>query len=299
MAQSSNFIDPTILNSLDNLEMRARVIVEGFLSGLHRSPAKGFSVEFKDYRHYQRGDDMRHVDWKLYGRSDRMFIKQYEDETNLRCFLLLDSSASMAYSSSSTGMNKLEYGRTLASALAYFIMRQRDAVGLITFDDALRDYLPAMCRQPHLLRILRTLSELKPGANTNIVKPLQELAMNLNRKSLVILISDLLNDEAEVITALRQLRAMGNEVIVFHVLDQEELNFSFSESSEFIDMETQESHVTSPGAIRNVYLENLATYLNYCRSECQKGAVDYCLLNTSEPLDKALYSYMTRRAKSF
>jgi len=298
MAQSTNFIDPAILNSLDNLEMRARVIVEGFLSGLHRSPNKGFSVEFKDYRHYQRGDDMRHVDWKLYGRSDRMFIKQYEDETNLRCHILLDSSASMAYSSGE-GMNKMEYGRTLASALAYFIMRQRDAVGLITFDEKLRDYLPAMCRQPHLLRILRTLNELQPGTTTNIVKPLQELASNLNRKSLVILISDLLDDEAATISALRQIRAMGNEVIVFHVLDDQELSFNFNESSEFVDMETSESHITSPGAIRNAYLENLGRYLEFCRTECQKGAVDYCLLNTSQPLDKALYSYMSRRAKSF
>lgn len=298
MTQSTNFIDPAVLNSLDNLEMRARVIVEGFLSGLHRSPNKGFSVEFKDYRHYQRGDDLRHVDWKLYGRSDRMFIKEYEDETNLRCYILLDSSASMAYSSGE-GMNKMEYGRTLASALAYFIMRQRDAVGLITFDEKMRDYLPAMCRQPHLMRILRTLSELQPGTTTNIVKPLQELASNLNRKSLVILISDLLDDEKATIAALKQIRAMGNEVIVFHVLDDQELNFSFNESSEFIDMETRDSHVTSPGAIRNAYLENLGRYLDYCRSECQKGAVDYCLLNTSQPLDKALYSYMSRRAKSF
>lgn len=297
MSQSSNFIDPGVLNGLDNLELRARVIVEGFLSGLHRSPNKGFSVEFKDYRHYQRGDDMRHVDWKLYGRSDKMFIKQYEDETNVRCHILLDSSASMAYQSAQ--MSKLDYGRTLAAALAYFIMRQRDAVGLITFDDKMRDYLPAMARQPHLVRILRTLQTLKPGASTDIVKPLQDLAQNLKRKSVVILISDLLNDEQGTIRTLRQLRAMGNEVIVFHVLDDQELYFNFGDSSEFIDMETKERHTTSPGAIRSSYLEQLGQYLDYCRSECQKGGVDYCLLNTSQPLDKALHSYITRRGGSF
>ena len=293
MSQNTNFIDPQILGGLDNLELRARVIVEGFLSGLHRSPNKGFSVEFKDYRHYQQGDDMRHVDWKLYGRSDRMFIKQYEDETNVRCHILLDSSASMAYESG--GMSKLDYARTLAAALAYFIMRQRDAVGLITFDEKLRDYLPAMARQPHLMRILRTLHNVKPGATTDIVSPLENLAHNLKRKSMVILISDLLTDEARSITTLRQLRAMGNDVMVFHVLDDQELHFNFGDSSEFIDMESGESHTTSPGAIRSGYLEQLGQYLDYCRSECQKGGVDYCLLNTSQPLDKALHSYISGR----
>jgi uncharacterized protein (DUF58 family) len=292
-AQSSNFIDPAILGSLDNLEMRARVIVEGFLSGLHRSPKRGFSVEFRDYRHYQRGDDMRHVDWKLYGRSDRMYIKQYEDETNLRCHILLDCSASMAYRS--TSMSKFEYARTLAAALVFMLMRQRDAVGLVTFDERTREHLPARGRQPHLLRILRSLSELQPGSTTNTVKPLQDLAMTLNRRGVVILISDLLEDEEGSIRALKQLRAMGHEVIVFHILDDQELHFNFQESSEFIDMETRDSHITSPAAIRNVYLENLGRYLEYCRSECQKAAVDYCLLNTAEPLDRALYAYMTRR----
>lgn len=296
MAQSNNFIDPSVLATLDNLEMRARVIVEGFISGLHKSPKRGFSVEFTDYRHYIRGDDMRHVDWKLYGRTDKLYIKQYEDETNVRCFILLDSSASMGYASGS--MSKLEYGRTLASALAYFIMRQKDAVGLITFDEKVRDYIPAKARQLHLLRILRSLNELQAGTTTDIVRPLTELAMTLNRKSLVILISDMLEDEQATIKALQQLRAMGNEVIVFHVLDDQELNFNFNESSEFIDMESAETHITSPAAVRNAYLENLNNYLNDCRKRCQSSGVDYCLLNTSQPLDKALASYLTRRTRS-
>jgi uncharacterized protein (DUF58 family) len=296
MAQSNNFIDPAVLATLDNLEMRARVIVEGFIAGLHKSPKRGFSVEFTDYRHYIRGDDMRHVDWKLYGRTDKLYIKQYEDETNVRCFILLDSSASMGYASGS--MSKLEYGRTLASALAYFIMRQKDAVGLITFDEKVRDYIPAKARQLHLLRILRSLNELEAGTTTDIVRPLTELAMSLNRKSLVILISDMLEDEQATIKALQQLRAMGNEVIVFHVLDDQELNFNFNESSDFIDMESAETHITSPAAVRNAYLENLNNYLNDCRKRCQSSGVDYCLLNTSQPLDKALASYLTRRTRS-
>ncbi|MFN3163831.1 MAG: DUF58 domain-containing protein, partial [Pseudohongiellaceae bacterium] len=159
MSDSINFLDPSVLTGLSNLELRARVVVEGFLSGLHKSPHRGFSVEFNDYRQYQRGDDMRHVDWKLYARSDKMYIKQYEDETNVRCVILLDTSASMSYSSGS--MSKLNYGVTLASALAYFVNRQRDAVGLITFDDEVRNFIPPRCRQPHLMRILRTLSTLE------------------------------------------------------------------------------------------------------------------------------------------
>ena len=296
MTQSTNFIDPAVLATLDNLEMRARVIVEGFIAGLHKSPKRGFSVEFTDYRHYIRGDDMRHVDWKLYGRSDKMYIKQYEDETNTRCYILLDSSASMAYASSA--MSKLEYGRTLASALAYFIMRQRDAVGLITFDDKVREYLPAMARHIHLLRILRTLNETSAQGQTNAVRPLQELAASLTKKSLVILISDMLEDEEQTIKTLQQLRAMGNEVIVFHVLDNQELYFNFNEASEFIDMETGESHLTSPQAIRNAYLDNLQRYLDECRKKCQSSGVDYCLLDTSQPLDKALASYLTRRTRA-
>lgn len=294
---SGNFIDPTVLGSLDNLEMRARVLVEGFLAGLHRSPKRGFSVEFTDYRHYHPGDDIRHVDWKLYGRTDKLYVRQYEDETNMRCHILLDSSASMGYASD--GMSKLDYGRTLASALAYFIMRQRDAVGLTTFSDRLLERLPAMGRQPHLMRILRTLATQEAGSTTNIVRPLRELATGLKRKSLVMLITDMLEDEEQVIHTLRQLRAMGNEVIVFHVLDEQELHFNFSQSAEFVDMETDERHITTPGAIRASYLENLQRYLDYCRQECQRSGVDYCLMNTAEPLDKALYTYISRRGRVY
>ena len=294
---ATNFLDPSVLSSLDNLELRARVVVEGFISGLHKSPHRGFSVEFNDYRHYYRGDDMRHVDWKLYARSDKFYVKQYEDETNVRCYIVLDASASMAYASAA--MSKLEYGRTLASALAYFITRQRDAVGLITFDEKVKDYIPALCRQPHLIRILRVLSELKAGNKTDVTRPLADLASNLNRKSLVVLISDMLDDEVKIIKTLQQLRSMGNDVILFHVLDDAELLFPFNQSSEFIDSETQETFITSPAAIRSSYLENLNQYLSYCKKQCQSSGVDYCLLNTSQPLDAALASYMARRARSF
>lgn len=297
MAESLNFLDPNVLASLDNLELRARVVVEGFLAGMHKSPKRGFSVEFNDYRNYYQGDDMRHVDWKLYARSEKFYIKQYEDETNLRCFIALDTSASMDYSSG--GISKLEYGRTLASALAYFIMRQRDAVGLITFDDEVREFIPAKCRQPHLIRILRSLSHLESGTHTDVVKPLSDLAAHLHKKSLVILITDMLDDESRVISALQNLRSMGNDVITFQIMDNAELNFPFNEPSEFIDLESNESFITSPAAIRDAYLKNLNEFLDYCRKKCQTSGVDYCLLNTKDPLDEALSSYISKRGRSY
>ena len=295
MSEWLNFLDPSVLAGLDNLELRARVVVEGFLSGLHKSPRRGFSVEFNDYRHYQRGDDLRHVDWKLYGRTDKLFIKQYEDETNVRATIVLDTSASMAFGSESG--NKLTYGITLASALAYFVTRQRDAVGLVTFDDRVLEFLPPKSRQPHLMQILRTLSAVTPGATTDAAKPLSDLAATLNKRSMIIFISDLLDDEERVISTLRNLRAMGNDVIVLHLMDNAELNFPFNESSEFIDMETSESYLANPAAIRGAYLENLSVFLNDCKKKCQRSDIDYCLLNTSEPLDSALSAYMARRAK--
>jgi len=240
---------------------------------------------------------MRHLDWKLYARSDKFYIKQYEDETNVRCMILLDTSASMDYSSG--GLSKLNYGVTLASALSYFIMRQRDAVGLITFDDQVRDYIPAKCRQPHLMHILRTLSTLEPGTKTDVVKPLTDLAASLTKKSIVILITDMLDDEERIINTLQNLRGMGNDIITFQIMDDAELNFPFNEASEFIDMENNESYITSPAAIRKAYLNNLNEFLSYCKKKCQSSGVDYCLLNTADPLDEALTSYMSKRAKHF
>ncbi|HAT25409.1 MAG TPA: DUF58 domain-containing protein [Gammaproteobacteria bacterium] len=297
MSDSLNFLDPKVLAGLHNLELRARVVVEGFLAGLHKSPHRGFSVEFNDYRHYQRGDDMRHVDWRLYARSGKLYIKQYEDETNVRCVILLDTSASMAYTSG--GMSKLDYGITLASALAYFIARQRDAVGLVTFDDKIREYLPAKTRQLHLMRILRALSRVQAGQKTDVVKPLTDLASSLKKKSMVILISDMLDDEERIINTLTNLRAMGNDIITFHIMDDAELNFPFNEASEFIDMENSESYITSPAAIRKAYLKNINEFLAYCKKQCQTSGIDYCLMNTREPLDQALSSYITKRSKSF
>lgn len=294
---AANFLDPSVLAGIDNLELRARVAVEGFLSGLHRSPHRGFSVEFNDYRQYQRGDDLRHVDWKLYARSEKFYIKQYEDETNTRCMLALDTSASMAYGSK--GLSKLDYAISVASALAYFIMRQRDAVGLLTYDDKLRDFLPARARQPHLMQLLRILSQVQPGQQTDAAKPLEDLAATLTKKSLVLLISDLLQGEEATLATLRNLRAMGHDVIVLHVMDDSELHFNFDESSEFIDSETGEAFITTPASVREAYLDNVNRFLDDCKKQCQRAGVDYCLLNTSEPIDAALAAFLSKRARGF
>lgn len=290
-------LDPTVLASISNLELRARLAVEGFLSGLHKSPFKGFSVEFSEYRHYYPGDDIRHLDWKVFARSGKYFIKQYEDETNVRCNILLDCSASMGYNSG--GITKLEFARTLASALAYLMMGQRDAVGLITFDEKVQDYIPARFRQGHLIEILRALANLTLGDQTDVSRPIADLAFSLNRRGLVILISDLLDDEESVVKGLRQLRYKGNDVIVFHVMDNAELTFPFDRLSKFEDVESHEILLATPQKVRENYLRELEKFCNFYRKKCNTSGIDYVLLNTKNPLDIALSSYLTKRAKGF
>ena len=297
MTQEINFLDPKVLASITNLELRARTAVEGFLTGIHKSPHRGFSVEFTDYRHYNPGDDIRHVDWKVFARSGKYYIKQYEDETNVRCHIMLDCSASMGYGSGE--ITKLEYGRTLASALAYFMTGQRDAVGLITFDDRIREYLPSRYRQGHLMQILRALANMNPGEGTNLARPISDLAFSLHRKGMAILISDLLDDEEAIVKGLQHLRFKGSDVIVFHILDNAELTFPFERISEFEDAESHETLAVAPQAIKEAYLEELEQFCSFYRRACQAGGIDYCLLNTAKPLDIALASYLSKRAKSF
>jgi uncharacterized protein (DUF58 family) len=297
MTQDLSYLDPKVLAGISNLELRAKTAVEGFLAGLHRSPHRGFSVEFSEYRRYNPGDDIRHVDWKVFARSGQYFIKQYEDETNVRCHILLDCSASMAYGSDT--LSKLEYGRTLASALSYFMFGQRDAVGLVTFDHKVRDYLPSRYRQGHLMQILRTLANLQHGEGTDLARPISDLAVGLNRKSLAIVISDLLDDEAAIVKGLQHLRFKGNDVIVFHIMDNAELTFPFERIAEFEDAENHEILAVAPPAIREAYLQEVDKFCRFYRQKCRAGGIDYCLLNTAEPLDIALSSYLSKRAKSY
>jgi uncharacterized protein (DUF58 family) len=290
-------LDPVTLASIKDLELRAKVAVEGFLAGLHRSPHRGFSSEFSDYRHYHPGDDMRYVDWKVYARSGKFYIKQFEDETNVRCYLLMDCSASMGYGSGP--VTKLEFARTLASALAFFISGQQDAVGLITFDHKIQQHLPSRYRQGHLMRLLTALMETVVGEATDILQPVENLAHSLHRRGLVILISDLLDDDENTIKGLQLLRAKGNDVIVFHVLDDAELTFPFERLADFEDSETHEIQKALPQRVRDAYLQEMDRFCTYFKEKCRSAGIDYCLLNTSEPLDNALASYLSKRARSF
>ena len=290
-------LDPAVLASISDLELRARIAVEGFLAGLHRSPHRGFSTEFSDYRHYYPGDDMRYVDWKVYARSAKFYIKQFEDETNVRCSILLDASGSMGYGSA--GLTKFEFARTLAAALAYFITGQRDAVGLITFDHQIQQYLPSRYCQGNLMQILRALTETAVGSRTDILQPVLNLARSLNRRGMVILISDLLDENEATLGGLQQLRAKGNDVIVFHVLDNAELTFPFERIADFEDTETHEIQKAVPQRVRSAYMQEIERFCKFYKDKCRAGGMDYCLLNTSDPLDAALAAYLTKRARSY
>jgi uncharacterized protein (DUF58 family) len=293
----TKFLDPAVIAKLGSLDLKARAIVEGFLSGLHRSPFKGFSVEFAEYRQYFPGDDLGTLDWKVYARTDRHFVKKYEEETNLDCHILLDVSGSMGYAS--TGISKLQYGSYLAAALSYLMTRQRDAVGLIAFDDKIERMLPASARPGHLTSILVTLERLKLGAKTDVAKPLRDLAEAIRKRGLVVLISDLLDNPVRVVDGLKHFRYRGTEVIVFQVLDPAELKFPFEQAARFRDIETEDEVLAVPATVRDDYLQAVGDLIAQYKRELRMSGIDFTLLDTSEPLETALMSYLLRRGKNF
>jgi uncharacterized protein (DUF58 family) len=290
------FLDPAVIARLGTMELKARTVVEGFLSGLHRSPYKGFSVEFAEYRQYLPGDDLSTIDWKVYARSDRHYVKKYEEETNLDCHLLLDVSGSMAYRGAAP-MSKLEYGSVLAASLAFMMNRQRDATGLIAFDERIAFRMPASARPGHLHALLLALERLQPGTRSDVGRPLHQLAEALVKRSLVVLISDLLDDPEPVIKGLRHLKFRGTDVVVFQVLDPNELTFPFRGASRFRDVESAEEVTADPESVRTAYLRELASLtLRYDR-ELRGSGIDYVQLDTSQPLDFALLAYLSARAR--
>jgi len=294
VAGPARYLDPAIIARLGTIDLKARTIVEGFLTGLHRSPYKGFSVEFAEYRQYLPGDDLATLDWKVFARSDKHFVKKYEEETNLACHLLIDVSGSMAYGSG--GITKLQYASYLAGALAYLMHRQRDAFGLIAFDDSIATLLPASARTGHLRTVLLALERLKVGAGTNVAKPLNDLAAAVRKRGMVVLVSDLLDDPATVLDGLKHFRYRGTEVIVFHILDPYELKFPFEHAARFRDMETAEEVMAVPATVRDDYIEKVQGLIAYYRRELGLAGIDYCLLDTSQPLELGLMAYlMTRR----
>jgi uncharacterized protein (DUF58 family) len=290
------FLDPAVVARLGTLELKARTIVEGFLSGLHRSPFKGFSVEFAEYRQYMPGDDLSTIDWKVFARSDRYYVKKFEEETNLDAHLLLDVSGSMGYGS--TAMTKFEYAACLAASLAYLMNRQRDAVGLTAFDDKIVEMLPAASRPGHLRNMLVTLDRLKLGRETNVSKPLHQIVDSLSKRGMVVLISDLLDEPGAVIRSLKHFQFRGNDVIAFHVLDPDEIDFPFERATKFEDLETSEEILAVPAAVRDHYLKEMAGLIDRYRRELGASGIDYELLSTKRPLELALMSYLSTRARA-
>ncbi len=290
------FLDPAVIARLGTLELKARTIVEGFLSGLHRSPFKGFSVEFAEYRQYIPGDDLSSIDWKVYARSDRYYVKKFEEETNLHCYILLDVSASMGYGRRG-GTTKLEYAQMLAASLAYLMSRQRDAVALTTFDETIVHMLPPSARPGHLRSLLVTLDRLQLGKRTDVSKPLHVLADAMAKRGMVVLISDLLDEPDHVIDGLRHFRFRGTDVVVFHVMDPDELTFPFERASKFRDMEAGDELMAVPSVVRSAYLTELERVLDVYKRELGSMGVDYRLVNTSEPLEFSLMSYLSNRSR--
>jgi uncharacterized protein (DUF58 family) len=290
------FLDPAVIARLGTLELKARTIVEGFLSGLHRSPFKGFSVEFAEYRQYLPGDDLSSIDWKVYARSDRYYVKKFEEETNLDCHLLLDVSASMGYGS--RGVTKMQYGSMLAASLAYLMNRQRDAVGLTAFDEKIVSMLPPSARAGHLRSLLVTLDRLALGNKTDVSKPLHLLADGIVRRGMVVVISDLLDEPERVVDGLRHFRFRGTDVIVFHLLDPDELTFPFERAARFRDMEIGDELMAVPAVVRAEYLAELGRTIDAYKRNLNSAGIDYRLIDTSEPLEFALMSYLSSRSRT-
>jgi uncharacterized protein (DUF58 family) len=290
-----NHFDPKVLAKLKRLHLRARQVVDGVMLGIHPSRAKGLSAEFEEHREYSQGDDARRIDWKAYAKFDRYFIKEYRQATNLKAYIVLDSSSSMGYASN--GWSKFDYGSTLTASLAYLMLKQQDAVGLITFSNQIETIIPPKATHGYLFSILRELEEGKPRGVTRTGAVLQELAGSLKRRGIMLLISDLLDEPEEVMKGLRQLRSRGNDIIVFHLLDKDELDFPFKEATLFQDLEEDLKLLTDPYAVRSAYLKTLHALIENYRRSCASELIDYFLFDTSVGLDRSLVRYLTWREK--
>jgi uncharacterized protein (DUF58 family) len=293
---ATRFIDPKVLIRIQNLELVARSVVEGFVQGLHRSPYMGFSVDFAAYRQYMPGDEIRRIDWNVYGRSDRLYVKLYEGETNTRVLVMLDVSGSMRYGSAE--IKKIDYARILAASLCYFANHQRDGVGLLTFDTQIRAHVPPSRRRGQMLTILSELDKVQTSEETEFRKPLRFLAEYLTRRGIIVLISDLYDEPDNIIAGLKALRAKGNDIIVFHIMDNFELTFPFEDMAQFEDMETQKKLHVIPEYLRKQYLTILKDHMDRISKELSGTRIDYCLMDTSKPLDAGLFTYLAARAKS-
>ena len=292
------YLKPEVIRTVSRLDLRARFIVEGFLSGLHASPFHGFSVEFSEHRRYTQGDDPKDIDWLVYAKTDRYYIKKYQAETNITGYLLMDLSASMAYTYRQE-LTKFEYGVCLAAALAYMMIHQQDPIGLLTFDEQLRASLPAKSKRSQLANILSLLAKAAPTGETNVANNLQRFAAMVKHKSLVMLFSDLLCDPEPVIKAIRMLRYIGHDVIVFHILDEAEVNFPFEGTVDFREPESGRTMLVDAAATRQDYVEAVAELRGTYQAECLATGADFVPLDTSMRFDHALVEYLSQRKARF
>jgi len=297
MAHVSDFLTPSDLQRISNLQVFARQVVEGFTTGLHRSPHKGFSVEFKQHRQYVPGDEIRHIDWRVFARSDRYYIREYEEETNLRATIILDRSGSMEYGGGKDGgVSKFEYATKLAACLSYLMLQQSDGVGLVTFDTQIRRYIPPRSRVSHMRTILSELENGKPGGETELGKVFHDLVPKLHRRGLLIIISDCFGEVSNFLKALAHFRHARHEILVFQVWHPDELNFQFKGWTQFECMERDGvKHLLDPAVLRQAYLANLEKFRSDLTRGCRKHKVDLVPFTTDEPYAKALAAYLSRR----
>ena len=292
-----NYLDPKTLDKIKRLDLRARLVVEGFITGQHKSPYHGFAVEFASHREYSPGDEIKHIDWKVWSRTDRLYIKEYEEETNLKCSIILDCSKSMRYGEAE-GWSKFDYGATCAASLAYMLQQQADAVGLITFSNKIEKNLNPSGHPSHLKLMLHELQNTEPDNKSDVEGVFSELAGQIRQRGLVVLISDLFLDRAALGEALRQFRLRRHEVVVFHVMHEHELDFPFQENTLFRGLEIDAQLHTEPRALRRSYVESVNRFREEVRKICATAGIDYVLLSSRDPLDAALSSYLAFRQKT-
>jgi len=292
------YLDPSFISKLNSLELRARLVVEGFMVGLHKSPYHGFSVEFTEHRPYMQGDGLKDVDWKVFGKTEKYFIKQYEEETNLKSYILLDTSSSMNYASDGN-ITKLEYGSILVAGLSYLMIKQQDAVGLSLYSEKINTYLPPKSTRAYLLKIFKNLSEAKASSKTNTASSLNSIAEKIKRRGLVVIVSDFFDDIDSVLKALKHFRYQKNEVIVFQILDPFERSFAFGRDAIFKDLETAEEITTQPYQIQKAYRESMSEFISRIKTECLNSNIEYNLIDTSDFFDKALLSYIQKRSRLY
>ena len=294
---AGKYLDPKTLESIKRIDVRARLVVEGFITGQHRSPYNGFAVEFAAHREYAPGDDLRHIDWKVWSKTDRLYIKEYEEETNLQCHLIVDCSKSMRYGENS-GWSKFDYASTAAASLAYLMQQQQDSVGLMLFSDKVDRNLRPKSHPSHLKLIFHELEKAEPDSKTDVTDPFFALAGKINKRGMVILFSDLFLNPDDLAKALNQFRLRRHEVVVFHVMHNDELEFPFEENTLFRGLEVQAELHTEPRALRQSYLEAVDRYLARVKKVCSSMGIDHVMMDTSKPLSAVLASYLTYRAKS-